>query len=67
MQETVNVDGVPYTVEYDIHEDGDEDLLIVHLPDGTPAPPTVLRGGISVKSAIATHFRAYLSRQGKLA
>lgn len=62
MQETIDVDGVPYTVEYDIHDDGDDDLLIVHLPDG-PSPPTALRGGMSVRAAISTHLRAYLNRQ----
>lgn len=66
MQEEIPIDGVPYTVEYDIHDDGGEDLLVVHLPDGYPAE-TVLRGGISVRAAISTHFRAYLSRQRRSA
>ncbi|WEL95672.1 MULTISPECIES: hypothetical protein [Delftia] len=65
MQETINVDGVSYTVEYDIHDDGGEDLLVVHLPDGYPAE-TVLRGGIPLKPAIATHVRAYVLRHKKV-
>ncbi|WP_216293253.1 hypothetical protein [Delftia acidovorans] len=63
---TIDVDGVLYSVEYSIQEDGDEDLLVVHLPDGELAT-TVLRGGIGFKSAISTHVKAYALRQSKKA
>lgn len=67
MQEiTIDVDGVLYSVEYSIQEDGDEDLLVVHLPDGEPVT-TVLRGGIGLKSAISAHVKAYALRQSRKA
>lgn len=62
MQEiTIDVDGVAYTVEYSIHDDGGEDFLVVYLPNGE-SRTTVLRGGIALKPAITTHLRAYALR-----
>lgn len=63
MQEiTIDVEGVPYTVEYSTHMDGGDEMVVVYLPNGDPRP-TVLRGGMTIKSAATTHVRSYVRLQ----